>query len=64
VRFGGALFLDAARAWHTPLRATTPLYLDAGAGLRAELGTHRWRLDLAHGGGRWVLSAQAGAPIG
>lgn len=62
-RAGGAVFLNAARAWRTAASNDTPLYADFGAGLRAEMGERGFRLDLARGGADWVLSAQAGYRI-
>ncbi len=62
-RLGGSAFVDVARGWKTLTRDVTPVYADVGTGLRAELGERRFRLDLARGGGRWVLSAQAASRI-
>lgn len=57
-----AAFIDGARAWHRGGNLpATPLYVDAGLGLRIRLpGEHSLiRVDLAHGlnGGRFVVSA-------
>jgi Peptidase_C39 like family len=60
-RLGGAVFLDAARAWRTTAARETPIFVDFGAGLRASLGERNFRLDLARGGADWVLSAQVGS---
>jgi hypothetical protein len=48
---GGALFVDAARAWRRPAGGASPVEVDVGAGLRLALpgSAARLRLDVAHG---------------
>ncbi len=64
LRIGPALFADGAHVWRTARPGSAPTWLDAGAGLRAELGERTLRLDLAHGawgasdGEGWVFSAE------
>jgi outer membrane translocation and assembly module TamA len=58
-------FVDAGRAWNRPEgRGASPLFVDAGVGVRAPAPGHdaRLRIDLAHGlrGGGVTLSASWG----
>lgn len=63
LRIGGAVFVDAARAWHTLTPDGEGLHVDVGAGLRMEVEGRTFRVDLARGGGAWIASAQAGTWI-
>lgn len=62
--FSVAGFVDAGRAWHRVSPDSSPLYIDAGVGMRLPAPGHDQtiRIDLAHGlrGGGATISASWG----
>lgn len=73
LQYGGAVFVDLARAWErsldgavgggsADLASASPLLVDPGLGLFVDLSDRELRVDLARGDSSWMLTAGVRTP--